>query len=79
MNHCTKYNLIPTVDQFVIMRLKHSHCPIECGDKLVLVFDHWVGFDFSEDKNPNTKAHIKLFNDGYTQRPHLHFDITRYQ
>ncbi len=37
-------------------------------DKLVLVFDHWVGFLLSEDKNPNTKAHIKLFNDGYTQR-----------
>ena len=46
------------------MRLKHSNCPVEFGDKLV---DHWVGFDFSEDKNPNTKTHIKLFNDGYTQ------------
>ena len=38
------------------------------GEKLVLLFDHWVGFDLSEAKNPSTKAHIKLFNDGYTQR-----------
>ena len=30
-------------------------------------------FLISEDKNQNTKADIKLFNDGYTQRPHLHF------
>ena len=32
------------------MRLKHSNCPVGCGDKLVLVFDHWVGFWLSEDK-----------------------------
>ena len=32
-------------------------------------------FLISENKNQNTNAHIKLFNDGYTQHPHLHFDI----
>ena len=45
----------------------------------VQVFDHWVGFWLTEDKNQNTKAHINLFNDWYTQPPHFHFDITRYQ
>ena len=49
------------------MRLKHSHCPVECGDKLVLVFYNWVGCDFLKIKT-KYEAHIKLFNDGYTQR-----------
>ena len=28
----------------------------------------------SENKNQNTKAHIKLFNDGYTQRAQILFE-----
>ena len=34
----------------VIMRLKKSYCRVGWGDKLVLVFDHWVGFDFLKIK-----------------------------
>ncbi len=60
------------------MRLKHSHCPVERG-QTSRGFRSLGWFLISENKNQNTKADIKLFNDGYTQRPHLHFDITRYQ